>query len=274
MPNTTPDRSRNVRTAMERHALRGLVLGRLPYGYEAAGDGSIQPAQGEADMVRRIFELAAEGKGVRAIAKHLNESGSRTRRGGHWSMVTIRDMLRNRTYVGVYQRFSSRVTNNHEPLVTPETFTRIQRQLDERAAKSGSARGRPFLLSGAVTCAACGSHMIGVSRRRSWTRKDGSMGDRTYRYYQCEGAANQGRCSSRGYPAGDLDAQVLSAVRTAEGSSREGVRQAVEDNLAQASADEERMRALQQTVRDSIKSVTVGLGSAGAVRIELSQPAP
>ena len=258
---------------MERRALRGLVLGRLPYGYEPGGDGSIRPAPGEARVVRRIFNLAAQGMGVRAIVKRLNRSGALTRRGGHWSMVTIRDMLRNRTYVGVYQRFSSRVTSNHEALVAPETFARIQRQLDERAARSGSARGRPFLLSGAVTCAACGSSMIGISRRRSWARKDGSTGERTYRYYQCEGAANQGRCSSKGYPAGDLDAQVLTAVRALDGAEAVDARESVEDALAEAAGDDERMRALQETVRESVKSVTAEPGSGGAVRIEVARPA-
>ncbi len=269
MAATTPEKTQKLRTAMERRALRGLVLGRLPYGYESVGDGSIQPAPGEAEVVRRIFGLAVEGKGIRSIVKHLNESGYRTRKGGHWSMVTVRDMLRNRTYSGVYQRFSSRVTGNHEPLVAPRTFARIQRQLDERAAKSGSARGKPFLLSGLATCATCGSNLIGVTRHRSWTRKDGSSGKQTYRYYRCEGATNQGRCSSQGYPAGNLDAQVLTAAQhNMDGSSTGQPQETVEQHLAQAADDENRMRALQHEVRSSVKSVTVVPGSADAVRIE------
>ena len=256
MPTPVSDRSQRVRDAMDRRALRGVVLGRIAYGYGPAGDGSLRTIPQEAAVVRRIFALASEGKGVRAIVKDLNAGGPQTRRGRPWSMITIRDMLRNRTYTGTYQRFSSTVTGNHEALVSPSEFSVIQKQLDERAVKSGNAKGKPFLLSGLLICGACGSHMIGVTRHRSWNRKDGTVGDRTYRYYQCEGATNQGRCSSRGHPSGALDVMVLTTLRA--GSSTSGrIRRSVETALERAADDEKRMRTLQQTVRDMVESVTV-----------------
>ncbi len=43
--------------------------------------------------------------GIRLIARRLNEEGLKTRRGGNWSMVSIRDILRNRVYLGTYSRF-------------------------------------------------------------------------------------------------------------------------------------------------------------------------
>jgi site-specific DNA recombinase len=241
---------------MNRRALRGVVLGRIAYGYGPAGDGSLRTIPQEAAVVRRIFALASEGKGVRTIVKDLNAGGPQTRRGRPWSMITIRDMLRNRTYTGTYQRFTSRVTGNHEALVSPSEFALIQKQLDERAVKSGNAKGKPFLLSGLAICGTCGSHMIGVTRHRSWNRKDGTTGDRTYRYYQCEGATNQGRCSSHGHPAPALDAVVLTTLRT--GSSTPGrIRRSVETALDRAGEDEKRMRTLQRTVRETVESVTV-----------------
>ena len=36
----------------------------------------------------------------------MNDEALRTRRGGLWSMVTVRDILRNRTYVGNLFRFA------------------------------------------------------------------------------------------------------------------------------------------------------------------------
>jgi hypothetical protein len=98
--------------------------------------------------------------------------------------------------------------------------------------------------------------MIGVTRHRSWNRKDGTTGDRTYRYYQCEGATNQGRCSSRGHPSVALDAMVLTTLR-AGSSTRGRTRLSVEASLDRAADDEKRMRTLQKTVRDSVESVTV-----------------
>ena len=269
MPSTVSDRSRMVRDAMARKALRGVVLGRVPFGYAAAGDGSFRTVPEEAAVVRHIFELAADGKGVRVIVKDLNARGSRTRRERPWSMITIRDMLRNRTYAGTYERFSSRVAGNHEALVPPAVFARIQRQMDERATRSGSARGKPFLLSGLVVCEACGSHMIGVTRHRSWTRKDGTEARQTYRYYQCEAAANQGRCSSRGHAARGLDALVLTTLRTTETSSPDRVRRSVEKALSGAADVETKMRVLQETVRGAVEAVRIAPDPATPATIVL-----
>ena len=56
--------------------------------------------------MRYIFRLyLKDGLGIRRIARRLNEEGLRTRRDGLWSMVTVRDILRNRAYVGTYSRF-------------------------------------------------------------------------------------------------------------------------------------------------------------------------
>ena len=206
------DRGQNIRQSMARKALRGVVLGRIPYGYKTGNHGQLEEHPEEATVVKIIFGLAAQGKGIRAIAADLNSRELRTRRGGAWSIVTIRDMLRNRVYTGAYNRFGARVSGNHPALVTPALFREIQERLDERAKRAGYGAGRPYLLSGTAICGACGSNMVGVTRRQSWTRNDGSSGSNTYRYYQCEAATNQGRCSYHTRRARELDAAVLARI--------------------------------------------------------------
>ena len=206
------DRGQVIRRSMARKALRGVVLGRIPYGYKTGDRGQLEEHPEEATVVKIIFGLAAQSKGIRAIAAELNSRGLRTRRGGAWSIVTIRDMLRNRVYTGAYNRFGARVAGNHPALVEATLFREIQERLDERAKRAGYGVGRPYLLSGTATCGACGSNMVGVTRRQSWTRNDGSSGSNTYRYYQCEAATNQGRCSYHTRRARELDAAVLARV--------------------------------------------------------------
>ena len=59
-------------------------------------DGRYEIDEQEASIVRKIFSLCSEdGMGIRRIAQRLNQDGYRTRRGRNWSMVTIRDLLRN-----------------------------------------------------------------------------------------------------------------------------------------------------------------------------------
>ncbi len=206
------DRGGAIRKSMARKALRGVVLGRIPYGYRRGDHGQLEEHPDEAPAVRAIFGLAAQGKGIRAIAAELNARGLQTRRGGAWSIVTIRDMLRNRVYTGAYNRSGTRVAGNHPALAKPALFRDIQERLDERAKRAGYGVGRPFLLSGTATCGACGSNMVGVTRRQSWTRNDGSSASNRYRYYQCEAATNQGRCSYHTRRARELETIVLTRV--------------------------------------------------------------
>ena len=109
-----------VRSALKRKAVRGEVLGRPPYGYRVGPRNRLALVDDEAVVVRYIFRLyLQEGLGIRLIARRLNEEGLRTRRNRPWSMVSIRDILRNRAYLGTYQRLGVRVPGTHPALVSP-----------------------------------------------------------------------------------------------------------------------------------------------------------
>lgn len=214
--------SERVRAAMRRKAVRGEVLGRPPYGYRVGPRNRLELVPDEAVVVRYIFRLyLQEGMGIRRIAGQLNQEGIRTRKGGRWSMVTVRDILRNRVYLGTYARFGVRVPGSHPALVSPEDFRRVQERMERRGAEPGTRSVSPFLLSGLVYCARCGNRMIGVSRRQSWQTKDGITRTATYRYYQCESRTNQSSCDYNTQRAADLEEKVRSHLASeGEGESR------------------------------------------------------
>jgi len=199
-----------VRSAMHRKAVRGEVLGRPPYGYRVGARNRLDLVSEEAVVIRYIFRLyLQEGLGIRLIARRLNEEGLRTRRDRPWSMVSIRDILRNRAYLGTYQRLGVRVPGTHPALVSPDDFRKVQDRLGERRTNYSPRTVTRFLLSGLATCSHCGNRMIGVSRRQSWRRRrDGSERTASYRYYQCGSRTNQGICSYHTRRADDLDGEV------------------------------------------------------------------
>ena len=199
-----------VRSALKRKAVRGEVLGRPPYGYRVGPRNRLALVDDEAVVVRYIFRLyLQEGLGIRLIARRLNEEGLRTRRNRPWSMVSIRDILRNRAYLGTYQRLGVRVPGTHPALVSPEDFRRVQERLSDRRTNYSPRTVGSFLLSGLVLCESCGNRMIGVSRRQSWTRRrDGSEQVASYRYYQCGSRTNQGICSYNTQRADELEEEV------------------------------------------------------------------
>ena len=201
--------SEKVRSAMRRKAVRGEVLGRPPYGYRVGPRHRLELVPEEALVVRYIFRLyLQENMGIRKIAGKLNEENVLTRRGGRWSMVTVRDLLRNRSYLGTYQRFGVKVPGSHPALVSPDDFRRVQERLQAHGGGSRERTVVPFLLSGMLFCGQCGNKLIGVSRRQRWTTKDGEVRNAAYRYYQCESRTNQNACGYNTQRANELEETV------------------------------------------------------------------
>ena len=208
------ERRQRIREAMQYKALRGEGLGRPPYGYRIGKEGRLEEVPQEAELVRLMFRLYLEdGMGVRGMARYLNQRGYRTRRGRNWSMVTLRDILRNRAYIGTYNRFGLRLPRNHPPLIPPEAFRRAQDLMQSRSPLRRKADVQPFLLSGLAHCVQCGNRMIGVTRRQTWRRKDGRRMRGTYRYYQCQSRTNQSICQYHTWRAADLEEVVGEQLR-------------------------------------------------------------
>lgn len=212
--------SERVKAAMRRRAVRGEVLGRPAYGYRVGPRRRLEVVPEEAAVVRYIYRLyLQEGLGLRLIARRLNEEGITTRRGQPWSMIGIRDILRNRVYLGTYSRFGVRVPGSHPPLVSPDDFRRVQEKLSARRTSFSPRQNTPFLLSGLVYCGQCGNKLIGVSRHQRWKRADGSEGEAEYRYYQCESRTNQSVCQYHTQRAEVLEERVREVLASLPSAS-------------------------------------------------------
>jgi site-specific DNA recombinase len=230
-----------VRSAMRRKAVKGEVLGRPPYGYRVGSRRRLELVPEEAVVVRYIFRLyLQEGLGIRRIARCLNEEPVKTRRGGNWSMVSIRDILRNRAYLGTYSRFGVRVPGSHPALISPDDFRRAQDCLVARRSSYSTPQASPFLLSGLVYCQYCGNKMIGVSRKQSWKRqKDGTTAHASYRYYQCQSRTNQSLCDYHTRRADDLENEVRQTLSTLEFGAGQTFRQAGDEGAVIAESKAE-----------------------------------
>lgn len=151
-------------------ALRGLKnSGPAPYGYHnpRSGDpnrGQLQVVPAEATVVRRIFDLACEGRSIRAIAAMLTSEGLDSPRGGKWGKTTVLRVLSNPAYRGCHVtggwvaepgsrtfRFNPDhpdaivVENAHEPIVDPEVWLAAQ------AVQPAPCTARPRMLTGLMS---------------------------------------------------------------------------------------------------------------------------
>ncbi len=256
--------SERVRTAMRRKAVRGEVLGRPPYGYRVGPRHRLELVPEEAVVVRYIFRLyLQEEMGIRRIAGQLNEEAIPTRRGGLWSMVSVRDLLRNRSYLGTYTRFGVKVPGSHPALVSADDFRRVQERLTAHHGATTQRTVQPYLLSGLVYCARCGNRMIGVSRRQKWKTKDGEQKSAAYRYYQCESRTNQSSCGYNTQRTTELEARVREMLKEdAPGLSR--LRRAgnadsyLLDMVAQVEKIEAQMRRTRRQVEELVADAAHG----------------
>ncbi|WP_354112040.1 recombinase family protein [Bradyrhizobium sp. S3.12.5] len=227
------ENAKHTLRAMKENARQGFCNGALPpIGYrivEAAEQRDhrtkkaleIDPIQ--AETVRLIFRLAREGNGssgsmgVKSIAKHLNESGIRTRDGGRWGVDTVHKVLTRTTYIGRH-RLNTKHWKTRErkaeaevvemavpPIIEAAEYEVVQTLLKTRSPAMTAPRivSGPTLLTGICFCAACGGAM---------TLRTGKSG--RYRYYTCCTKARQGEtgCKGRTIPMEKLDSVVAEHI--------------------------------------------------------------
>ena len=208
-------REQERRQRMRKRAERGEAVGRTPYGYNVGPGGRYQIHDHEADVVRLIFRLYLQDDlGIRRIAQRLNRAGYQTRRGRHWSMISIRDLLLNPVYIGSYEKLGFKVADNHPAIISREDFEQVAQRMEQRRTAPGEGQRGQFLLAGLVWCGESGSRMIGVTRRQRWRKADGKTASAVYRYYQSEDRTNRSVGEYHTRRADELEAEVLEQLRS------------------------------------------------------------
>lgn len=229
-----PDKERRrdrAREAMRTKALRGQVLGRPPFGY-AAEDRVLVPHPTEAEVVKRIFrEYVDRGEGLRRIAATLNREGIATRLGGAWAPGSVRTVLRNPVYTGLYRRLGVVVPSAHPALIDRATFHTAQRRMSERRTSRLHQERHDYPLSGLLRCGACGSSMIGE-------RRAARAG--TVVAYRCENATSRGTCRERSRRAEVLEAVIREELGRSDAHHPVAVRPVEADGSAARRARLER----------------------------------
>jgi site-specific DNA recombinase len=114
----------NKRTSLGRDVKAGkggYAGGQAPYGYKVENKQLVVVPE-EAEAVRDMFKMQAEGETLQAIADEMNERGLITHRGGIFRTSTIQTILANRkTYEGWYKYGNGQwVEGQHEAILAKE----------------------------------------------------------------------------------------------------------------------------------------------------------
>ncbi len=275
-------RGQHIKEAMQAKALKGQGLGKPPYGYRIILKGKLEIVEEEAKVVRLIYQLyTEENMGLRRITQHLNQKKVPTKQGGNWNMSTIRDILRNPTYIGTYTRFGLRIPKMHRSIVSNETFRAVKDKTKNWRNRNKWKQIEPFLLSGIAYCGYCNNKMMGVTRHQNWRQKSGQRVEKIYRYYQCQSKNNQNICGYHTWRANILEDTVVSRLKTivltenrsAPGKTNEKQSQAIRDRLV-INSERQFIQALKRTASGelNIEVLSKYLTNLEEARLQYSNP--
>ncbi|OAK45027.1 recombinase family protein [Bacillus wiedmannii] len=223
----------NVKMGMKQRAKQGKWNGGQVLGYKSInmdkneGKTRLEVVEEEAFIVREIFQLYSEGKGLKSLTNHINKLGYRSKRGNLFSINAVKEILMNPIYIGKirYNRkenWSEKrraginpnpiISNGeHKAIIPIELWERVQKLYAQRSHKPTRVYSGTFPLTGLLKCPACGSSMVaGRVKRRL---KNGSF--TIHRYYQCGAWRNKGTaaCSSNGVKADLVEEFVFNKIR-------------------------------------------------------------
>jgi site-specific DNA recombinase len=138
-------------------------------------------APDEAQLVRRIYQMASEGLSCRAIAWQLSRERVPTRKDrtpgyggqkrsakGTWSQSTIHKLLTYQGYATGQVTFGGKSTPDGKIALTvpviidPELYAAVQVQLRRNVLQATRNRKHDYLLAGRLSCAECGKKMFGL----------------------------------------------------------------------------------------------------------------
>lgn len=238
------DLSVNIKRSLKNKREDGLFMGSFaPYGYERSDDGHkliIDPVA--AEVVRKIFEMYANGYGYHKICEYLNNNNIPPRsvykkqKGSkyvcsscdlntvRWSPDTIAQILRNEAYIGnlvqgkkvslgykvhkfkkVPESDWCRIENTHERVIDDYTWNKVQKILGTHS--SPTKNGKIHYLSRKVYCSCCDKAFM----RNVYNVKSEKTGKRAY--MQCKGNKKYHICeNNKAIRMDELEEILLNAI--------------------------------------------------------------
>lgn len=173
--------SRSIKRGMKENALKGMAIGGagMCLGYTVGEDRKYEIDPVGAKIVQEIFHMYADGMSAARIIEYCNERGYKTSRGSTFNKNSLRTILKNEKYIGVYKFMDVVIPDAIPPIIDKALFDKVQVKIAQTAKAPARAKARDdqYLLTTKLFCGHCGSPMVG----ESGTSKTGKV----HYYYKC-----------------------------------------------------------------------------------------
>ena len=216
--------AQNVRRGMEGNALKCHHNGVRVFGYECSADGTYRVDGREAEGVRMVYRMAADGARKVDIAAALNSTGYRTVRGRKWTVEAVSQMLRQEKYLGTYSWGSVRVEHGMPAIVTRAEWDAAHGNVASAGRKQRTDMPADYILTG---------KLYDEHGNRFESNCSCKADGRVYYYYRCKATGASVRRD-------EVEARVCAALGDLLDSTpalEDAIVEAVMDSWREANAD-------------------------------------
>ena len=239
--------SQKIKRGMRESAHKCHVTGGyLALGYKIGPDKSFLIDEQQAPIVQKIFAMYDNGSTVTEICNELNSIGVKTARGGCFNKNSLRTILKNEKYIGVYDAQGVRTESGVPPIIDKDLFDRVQ----QRTAANQKAPAREkakinYYLSGKLYCGSCGAGMAGEYGT--------SKGGERHYYYICVNKKRLKTCDRKAVRKDWIENLVVDATEKyiLQPGKLESIAKKCVEVQARDTSQNDELRALQKQLSET-----------------------
>ncbi|HOO51764.1 MAG TPA: recombinase family protein, partial [Alphaproteobacteria bacterium] len=182
--------SQKIKRGMQLNAEKCLATGgNVALGFCVDESRHFQINEEEAHIVNTIFQMYASGSTMADIVRYLNDHQIKTSRGNEYNKCSLRRILTNKRYIGIYTFGDKEVKDGLPRIISDELFNEVQQIMEKnKKAPARSKAKAEYILTTKLFCGYCQSMMTGLSGA-------GQSGKKYY-YYSCV-QARKNLCSKK-----------------------------------------------------------------------------
>ena len=241
--------SENVRRGQTDNARKCISNGQAVTGYKKGPDNHYVIDEAGAAIVRRIYTMYSKGYSYASIADALNKDGLTGLKGRPFSKDTLRGILKNERYIGVYHYGKIRIPGGCPEIIDVDLWEKCQEMMKRKTHHREKAPVT-YYLSGKCFCGKCGGVLYGNNGQ--------SRNKERYYYYVCKARhLNKHACSFPNMRKERIESCVFDFLfnQVMKGTMLDDFINQVANVLAVQST-ESPLKALEKEHRDTIRKIT------------------
>jgi len=228
-----------IKKGLTERVAAGKHISNIPIGYQSVDDALVP--DGNAQFVRLIFNLYADGNSLSSISKQLHQRNILSKNGKRIYPAAVRYILRNRVYVGEVRHNGTWYPGEHKPVVPQALFERVQQRLRDVSDNRSRPRKRRavYPLSGILYCTCGGGH--------TYTGKYVKKSGRRYYVTQRQDCTSRPRTIPSSEIHHDFETNILAQIQLDDAMIQQIIAERVEsdpDNLSLLESEAARERLL------------------------------